>query len=45
MWSPVEEIDHFLALDLTDEERELIFWRNAKNLFDLPDMIFQTESV
>ena len=35
MWSPVEEIDHFLALDLTEEERRLIFSENAKKLFGL----------
>lgn len=41
MWSPVEELEHFLALDLTEEEREQIFWKNAKALFSLPDDIFQ----
>ncbi len=40
MWSPVEELDHFLALNLTQEDRECIFWKNAKNLFSLPDSIF-----
>ncbi len=45
MWSPVEELEHFLALALTDEEREQIFWKNAANLFHLPDSLFQTETV
>ena len=45
MWSPVEELEHFLALPLTEEEREQIFWRNAKSLFDLPNSIVQTETV
>ena len=31
--------------ELTEEEREQIFWKNAKNLFALPDSIFQTETV
>lgn len=35
MWSPVEEIEHFLALDLTAEEQRLIFSENAKTLFGL----------
>ena len=35
MWSPVEELEHFLALDLTEEERRLIFSENAKSLFRL----------
>ena len=35
MWSPVEELERFLALDLTEEERTQIFWKNAKNLFHL----------
>ena len=35
MWSPVEEIEHFLALALTEEERRMIFSENAKKLFGL----------
>lgn len=35
MWSPKEEIERFMQLDLTDEEREDILWNNAARLFDL----------
>lgn len=45
MWSPVEELEHFLALNLTDDERQQILYKNAKKLFALPDSIFQTEMV
>ena len=41
MWSPVEEIDHFLALNLTDGEREQIFYKNAMKLFSLPESILK----
>jgi predicted TIM-barrel fold metal-dependent hydrolase len=30
MWDPVEEVERFMRNDLTDEERELICWRNAE---------------
>lgn len=45
MWSPVEEIEHFLALNLTEEERTKIFSENARKLFQLPDSIFETVTV
>lgn len=35
MWSPVDEIKRFNALDLTEEERENILWKNANKLFEL----------
>jgi predicted TIM-barrel fold metal-dependent hydrolase len=30
MWSPSEEVERFMANSLTEEERELICWRNAE---------------
>ena len=35
MWSPKEEIDYFLSLDLTDEAKEKILSLNAKKLFGI----------
>jgi predicted TIM-barrel fold metal-dependent hydrolase len=35
MWSPKSEIDTFLSLDFTDEEREKILGKNAKKIFGL----------
>lgn len=35
MWSQQEEIDRFLALDLTEEERNMVFWKNASKLFNV----------
>lgn len=35
MWNPAEELRTFLALPLTEEEREAILWNNAARLFDL----------
>lgn len=35
MWSPVEEVEHFLALALTERERRQIFSQNADLLFGL----------
>lgn len=35
MWSPKEELERFMQLDLTDEEREDILWNNAARLFNL----------
>lgn len=35
MWSPKGEIERFMQLDLTDEEREDIFWNNAARLLKL----------
>ena len=35
MWSPVKELETFLTLDLTDEERRLILSENAKKLFSI----------
>jgi predicted TIM-barrel fold metal-dependent hydrolase len=30
MWDPVEEVERFMANSLTEEERELVCWRNAE---------------
>jgi predicted TIM-barrel fold metal-dependent hydrolase len=30
MWYPTEEVERFMQNDLTEEERELICWRNAE---------------
>ena len=35
MWSPVDELTHFLRLPLTEEEQQLILHENAERLFDL----------
>lgn len=35
MWSPHDEIESFMSLDLTSEERRLILSENAINLFNL----------
>jgi len=35
MWMHDDELARFLALELTDEERELILWKNAARLLDL----------
>ena len=33
MWSPVEELEHFNRLPLTEEERQLILHKNAERIF------------
>lgn len=35
MWDHKEELDRFLALDLTEKEREDILWKNAAKLYDI----------
>lgn len=35
MWSHEEELERFYKLDLTDEERELILWKNASKLLNI----------
>jgi predicted TIM-barrel fold metal-dependent hydrolase len=30
MWNPAEEVERFMENDLTDEQRELILWKNAE---------------
>ena len=35
MWSPKEEMERFLRIPLTEEEREQILWKNAKALLRL----------
>ena len=35
MWSHEEELQRFYTLDLTDEERELILWKNASKLLNI----------
>ena len=33
LWTPEEEIERFMKIDLTEEERENIFYNNAAKLF------------
>ncbi|MDP4094307.1 MAG: amidohydrolase family protein [Bacillota bacterium] len=35
MWPHDEELERFLKLELTDEERELILWKNASRLLNI----------
>jgi predicted TIM-barrel fold metal-dependent hydrolase len=35
MWDHTEELERFMKLDLTDEEREKILWKNAAKLLDI----------
>jgi len=35
MWDPKDEIEYLLSLDLTDDELEHIFYKNAQQLFDI----------
>lgn len=35
MWTHEEELNRFLALDLTEEERNMVFYGNAAKLLDL----------
>lgn len=35
MWNPKEELDRFLTLELSEEERNKILYYNAKKLYDL----------
>jgi uncharacterized protein len=35
MWSHEEELERFYSLGLTDEERELILWKNAAKLLGI----------
>lgn len=35
MWDPKEELCRFMNLPLTDEEKNLILWKNAADMFDL----------
>lgn len=35
MWSPKEELDRFMALDLKEADRENILWENSARLFDI----------
>ena len=34
-WKLKNEVDYFMSLDLTEEERELILYKNAVKLFEL----------
>ena len=36
MWDPVGELERFMALPLTDTERERILWKNLREYLDLP---------
>lgn len=35
MWSYEKEFEYFMELDLTDDEREKILWKNAAQLFNI----------
>lgn len=35
MWSPKEELGRFMALNLSDEDREKILWKNSAKLFNI----------
>lgn len=35
MWDPVQEVERFLQIDLTEEERQDIFYNNAARLFNI----------
>ena len=35
MWEPKTEIERFMQIDLTDNEREDIFFNNAAKMFDI----------
>ena len=35
MWNPVEELERFMQLKLSDAEREAILWNNAARIFKL----------
>ena len=35
MWNPEDEIERFLSIDLTEEQREDIFYNNAAKLFGI----------
>ena len=35
MWSPVDELEHFNRLPLTEEERQLILHKNAERIFSI----------
>ena len=35
MWDPKEEVERFMNLDLTDEEKEDILWNNAARFLKL----------
>ena len=32
MWTPKEELERFMQIPLTEEERETILWKNAASL-------------
>jgi len=44
MWDPKEELDRFLALPLTDEEREQILYRNAFDLLGIDESYFLSQT-
>lgn len=35
MWNPIKEYESFMALELSDEERAKILWKNASNVFGI----------
>ena len=35
MWKPKEEIERFMHIELTEKEREDIFYNNAAKLFNI----------
>lgn len=36
MWDPKEEVERFMRMDFTDAERELMLYKNAQRLLNLP---------
>lgn len=35
MWRPVDEVERFYKIPLTEEERDLVLWKNAERIFGL----------
>lgn len=35
LWDPVDEVERFMKVDLTESEREMILYKNASNLFGI----------
>ena len=35
MWHPVEELNNFMKIDMSDEDMEKILWKNAASIFDI----------
>lgn len=35
MWNPVKEYEAFMQIDMDDDEREKILWKNAARVFNI----------